>query len=471
MMDTVSKKTNNTESKEENAHLQEKKQSLCTLLSQDKEYRKKFLNTLILWWSLVSFGWQIGQMGPSLLDIKYITDTTLGEASAVFTASAVGYMVAALGTGFVIGLIHTKILLFVACFVAAATTIAIPFCSIYELMIFVNIVRGAVNGIHDTAGNTFCLRTWGADCGVYMQAIHFAFAFGGIISPLVTAPFLLPETTSTGNSSNNSEITTTSFELEKPESKLYLAFSTTTACYTLAAILFLVSYFAKREQDVAKTTKSEAEKTEFDLPLRLKVPVLVTLLILMWTYVSVETTFSGFIATFVVKMLSWSKTDASYISSVFWATFSAGRFVGIFIVRIIRPSKLLILYSVLLTLASTGLVFVSIYAVNIGVWVFVALAGFACSVIFPSVFTWIEEELLQVTGRITSLFIMASSSSGIVHPLLLGYLMDNVSPMYFCYSVLAECVIMIVLYSITKCLSFKVERFRSQKDATFDVKL
>lgn len=34
------------------------------------------------------------------------------------------------------------------------------------------------------------LQTWGIDSGPYMQALHFFFALGAIISPLTTAPFL-----------------------------------------------------------------------------------------------------------------------------------------------------------------------------------------------------------------------------------------------------------------------------------------
>ena len=36
-------------------------------------------------------------------------------------------------------------------------------------------------------------RTWGSNGRMLLQTIHFGFAFGGIISPLATAPFLAPD--------------------------------------------------------------------------------------------------------------------------------------------------------------------------------------------------------------------------------------------------------------------------------------
>jgi FHS family Na+ dependent glucose MFS transporter 1 len=41
-----------------------------------------------------------------------------------------------------------------------------------------------------TGGNADLVSLWDEEGRPYMQALHFCFGFGGIISPLVTEPFL-----------------------------------------------------------------------------------------------------------------------------------------------------------------------------------------------------------------------------------------------------------------------------------------
>ena len=44
-----------------------------------------------------------------------------------------------------------------------------------------------------TVCNAEIVFTWGDEGRAYMQALHFCFAMGGILSPMATAPFLAPK--------------------------------------------------------------------------------------------------------------------------------------------------------------------------------------------------------------------------------------------------------------------------------------
>ena len=48
-----------------------------------------------------------------------------------------------------------------------------------------------VSGALDAGGNVLCLDTWqNDDAGPWMNSIHFSFAIGVFIAPLVSMPFL-----------------------------------------------------------------------------------------------------------------------------------------------------------------------------------------------------------------------------------------------------------------------------------------
>lgn len=50
---------------------------------------------------------------------------------------------------------------------------------------------GIGNGFLDTGASTLCLQLWGKDSGPYMQSLHFAFAVGGSIAPLLVEAFVV----------------------------------------------------------------------------------------------------------------------------------------------------------------------------------------------------------------------------------------------------------------------------------------
>lgn len=207
-----------------------------------------------------------------------------------------------------------------------------------------------------------------------------------------------------------------------------------------SCIPFFVMYFnilCKKRPHVIAADKSEIPRPD-KLPFKLKVIFLVLLFGFMMTYCAVEDTFSGFLATFCINHLNWSKGTSSFATSTHWAAFSIGRFSGIFLIKFFKPVQLLCTYCILLMSAFVGLLIVSITMTTELVWVFIAIAGFSMSIIFPCIFTWTEESILKVSGMISSMLLIAASSGLMLNPRLLGYLMDKFTPMWFVYLLLAE---------------------------------
>ncbi|XP_060085156.1 sodium-dependent glucose transporter 1-like [Ylistrum balloti] len=271
---------------------------------------------------------------------------------------------------------------------------------------------------------------------------------------VTSSPFLKAVTMSVGqtstvtsilNSTTKAIASTLPAELPDEPSQLWKACTITSAMGLTASIPFFIMRLKRTKLEMATGRKDE-DKLLRVLPLSTKALILFNMSMLLGTYSAIEDTFAGFLTTFCVKQMKWTKAMGSFTTSVYWASFGGGRFVGIFLVKMCDPVRIITLYSTLLVLSFIGLYCTSVGQFDGGVWVCAFLGGFALSVIFPTIFTWTEAELLPVTGKIASIFLIASSSGTMVNPIVLGYLMDSLTPMWFCYLLLGESITMYILF-------------------------
>ncbi|PVD29813.1 hypothetical protein C0Q70_09070 [Pomacea canaliculata] len=162
----------------------------------EKQYpgcrRNRICRSMWLWLSFFSMGLANSQRGPAFLDIQMITGTTLQQAASFFTASFVGSVVGSLLGGVVYDVISQTLFLGVSLLAHAVLTMLTPFCRLYALMAAVSFLVAVFGGGVSTAVNADVLRVWEGRGGVAMQGLHFSYALGGVIAPLITQPFLAP---------------------------------------------------------------------------------------------------------------------------------------------------------------------------------------------------------------------------------------------------------------------------------------
>ncbi|XP_052065906.1 uncharacterized protein LOC127705617 [Mytilus californianus] len=100
----------------------------------------------------------------------------------------------------------------------------------------------------------------------------------------------------------------------------------------------------------------------------------------------------------------------------------------------IHTDKVLATYINVLTLSSFGLMITTLYQKDIGIWIFVPMSGFCQSILFPLLLFWIEEDFLKVTGKIVSVIMFLGSIGTMVTPIIIGYLIDLFTPVWFPYA-------------------------------------
>ncbi|KAL8622352.1 hypothetical protein ACOMHN_041680 [Nucella lapillus] len=433
---------------------------------KNPEYRQIFWQTIWLGASFWALGYSCGQKGPAFLDIQIITQTDVEQASFFFTSGSVGYLVGSLVAGIVYDLLN-KSLLFLLCVVGLGlSVISVPWCSVYGLMLAIQFLVSVFGGAIDTSGNTSLVEMWGTDGNMAMQFIHFAFALGGVIGPLATEPFLTPNpdedtdtittTAFTSLATNNSTgvtnltMTTPDF-VTTPDSadnstapfiplttNVHYAFLISGSIILLVAIPLTVQFFFNRSRKRRQDEKDEKKIVKQLSPFGLFLFVQGTLCFFYYLYCAVEDTFASFLTTFVVKQLRWKKSSGAQVCSVFWASFAAGRFLCIFVVHVISSVKLLMLSCVSLLLAMLAVLFFAAQNNHVGIWVSAVFAGIAMAAIFPTGFSWMEEELVRVTGRVSATILIASSTGTMLNPIIVGYLMQELTPMWFAYLLVVQ---------------------------------
>ena len=241
------------------------------------------------------------------------------------------------------------------------------------------------------------------------------------------------------------------------ETRVYYAYLISAILILIASIGYMFLYckmnklHSRQQRDSIDTRKDTP--VESTIPINVKAVILILLASLMMSYSVMEKGFSDFLMTFVLNRLNWSKETGSFLTTIFWACFTIGRFAGIFIVGHCKQSTMLTLYLGFIALSSFGFMLGTVFNVFPLIWIFTGTLGFSMSVVFPCIFGWTSENILNITGKISSLFLVSAGLGGILFPLLVGYLMEYFSPLWFVYMLMIFTGVAISIYLLIRLIT------------------
>ncbi|KAL4237401.1 hypothetical protein ACF0H5_002119 [Mactra antiquata] len=470
----------------------EKKLGIAYIINNvrtDRLYRQKFIHTVILWWSFIGLGWIVGMVGPTFPDLRQIINEDLATTSWMFPAGSFGYLVGSFFGGFLYDRFNKIVLLTLSTLGLGVTSIITPFCASLPWMLFIKFAGALTSGVLDVGGNAHLIFVWGQEGDSYMQALHFGFSLGASIAPYVTEPFLAKKIKTCQHIAN---MTTDRPSTDSSVSRMYNQSAPSTAildmhyynasadvpnhmtkcteeyeatsvyiAYIIAGIIVLTSTVAfaflhahSRKNKLTKQVSGNEKKTDGtitrrkQLTRRMKVLYLVLLSILISSYCIVEDGFASYLMTFAIERLKWDKSTGSFATGLFWVSFGIGRFCGIFIIACCRTKLLLTLYLMMLGCGYAGFLLSAFFNVFPLIWIFTVVLGFSMSVIFPAIFSWTSENIITVSGKISSVFLTSASSSGMLTMFLIGNLMDKYDPMWFVYILVIVMGICLLTYAV-----------------------
>lgn len=304
----------------------------------------------------------------------------------------------------------------------------------------------------------------------YLNIFYAAFAVSGLISPMVTSPFLLTvpsyshngsspdehsldspypyanwnvSTTIVNISGNVSTLQSSMTDFLSPRSYVYKAYSISAGVAMLASIPFIV-FFLKSRTSTAQNTKGAAFHFIGHLPLSIKVLQLINIGIYASFFNAIDFTFSGYLTVFCVQHLEWTKTSGSLLTSVVFCATLTGRILGIFLVHHLNSLTILSLSTLTCSIGFLGLALSALAYKDAGIWVSVCVLGIPLGIGWPSILSWSNEHFVHACGKMTAFFMVTAFIGALLSPMLFGYMMEEYSPIWFCYLNLGKSVINII---------------------------
>ena len=187
-----------------------------------------------------------------------------------------------------------------------------------------------------------------------MHSIHFAFSLGATIGPILAAPFLSEGASSEdlGDSRNHSHVEANMTLAISKETKIDQLYPISGALVLVSSIGFLVmaaqDSFCKTQavnNDTEPIRSEDSDKKNLEQKTTLKLVTFVALIcVFFFLYVGAEVVMGVYLTTFAVKSsLSTTKAEGAYVNAIFWGTFTAGRFLSIFLAIYLNPLSTMML--------------------------------------------------------------------------------------------------------------------------------
>ncbi|XP_068432659.1 sodium-dependent glucose transporter 1 [Clinocottus analis] len=394
----------------------------------------RWMVTLALCASFLGLGMCISILGPTFEDLAINVKQNISNISYIFVGRSAGYIGGSLFGGILFDCMNPHLLLGFSMLVTSVGMFAIPFCKHALVLTGLMSSIGMSMGILDTGGNVLILNTWGEQAGPHMQALHFSFAAGAFLSPIIAKLLFGPASNgSTGivmPTISTPQVVTAQIP-KVPDAHMitrYLHSRTGTlksmwAYVVIAAYIFLVSFLFFILYCRSGSTRDRARASSGKPPVAKHHMALIGLLCLFFfAYVGAEVAYGSFIFTFAKDYADMPQSQAAGLNSLFWATFAACRGLAIFFASCVYPGTMILLSLVGSTVSSLLL---CLFSKNtVALWVCTGLYGASMATTFPSGISWVEQ-YTTVTGQSAAAFVVGAALGEMVLPALVGFLLGK----------------------------------------------
>lgn len=345
-------------------------------------------NTLGYYLLFISLGFSLGITGPALPSLAEQTGSRLGDIGAIFLVGALGGM---LGTA-ISGRLFDHItqghrVLGLAQLVGAILLALIPLANSLPLLLIIFFFTGLPGGIINAGANTLLMWTHGKKAGPYVNGLHFAFGLGAFLAPTIFAQLLRM-----GGSYQMS----------------YWAL----AGLALPISLFLL-FLPGSPQLSSQGKQNEQPKTS----LRKILPMVIIAMLFLFFYVGSELTYGNWIFTYALTLDLADATNAAYLTSGFWLSFTIGRAISIPVAAKFKPAQILTV-AFLGGLGALALIIAVPNSLTV-LWAATLSIGFFMAPVWATGYNLVGQSI-TLTATLSSIIIFGDSLGGVVLPWLTG---------------------------------------------------
>ncbi|XP_071755334.2 sodium-dependent glucose transporter 1 isoform X1 [Centroberyx gerrardi] len=437
----------------------------------------RWMVTLALCASFLGLGMSISVLGPTFEDLAVNVNKNISNISYIFVGRSAGYIGGSLLGGILIDCMNSHLLLGFSMVLTAFGMCAIPFCKQALLLTGLMSSIGMSMGVLDTGGNVLILNTWGDQAGPHMQALHFSFAAGAFVSPIIAKLLFGSDLNRSGLNSSTEAIlpTATPPPTTVQATKVPAAHTISTlksmwayiviGCFVLVvSLLFFILYCrGSVPRDKARTSSGKP------LVAKHHTALIILLFFFFFCYVGAEVAYGSFIFTYAKDYAHMDQPQAAGLNSLFWGTFATCRGLAIFFAACVYPGTMILLSLVSSTLSSLLLCLFS--REMVALWICTGLYGASMATTFPSGISWVEQ-YTTVTGHSAATFVVGAALGEMVLPALLGFLLgkfpDHPLLMYLCLlTATVTSILFPVMYKLASAPSIpgRKPRARGRPDA------
>ena len=404
--------------------------------------QNKFLFAFILVTSLFFLWAFLHNTNPILIPhLKKACQLSDTQSSFIDLAVYFGYFLVAIPAGLVMHKYgYKKGIIIGLCLYAAGALLFIPAASgrTFYLFLAALFILAAGATFLETVANPYISILGPKETSE--QRLNFAQSFNGVgafIAPILGGKFIL-----SGVEHSKDEISrmatdgTLNAYLQSEADTVKIPYLIIAAVVVIVAIGFLFTKLPDiKESDAADT------HTGFSLKV-LRHSHVKWAVMAQFFYVGAQVGVGSFFIRFSKQVMDLPEKQAAY----WWGYlamvgFMVGRFAGTFLMKFIRPQKLLLIYAlinILLLLAALNT------SGNIAVYTVMAVPFFM-SIMFPTIFALGIKELGEETKMASSLLVM-SIVGGALAPLLMGGISDFTGSMQKAYIIPLLCFIAVAWY-------------------------
>ncbi|NXN94194.1 MFS4B protein, partial [Rhinopomastus cyanomelas] len=403
--------------------------------------------------AFLGLGMSIAVVGPTFENLAANVGKNVSDISCIFVGRSLGYLVGSVIGGVLFDLMDAHLLLALSMFGTTLGLYAIPWCTKLLLLTALMSVIGASMGILDTGGNVLVLNTWRAEAGPHMQALHFSFAVGAFLAPLIAKMALggsqlkdLPVDEKTNHSFLRSVLTpsaasaTTALK-HHPSEEFLWSYVFIGSYFVFVCIFFFVLYSgSSSSRDKSKSSLQKGSFAKYHCAL------IALLFVFFLCYVGAEVTYGSYIFTYAKVFAEMKDSEAAALNSVFWGTFAVCRGLAIFCAAFLYPGTMITLSLVGSAASSLCLAFFPGYPALL--WGGTAVYGASMAAVFPSGISWIEQYTV-VQGKAASLFVIGAALGEMCIPAVVGYLQGRFHHVpVVMYTALATSVMTVLLFPV-----------------------
>ncbi|XP_064145982.1 LOW QUALITY PROTEIN: sodium-dependent glucose transporter 1 [Loxodonta africana] len=384
----------------------------------------RWFTTAVLCAAFLGLGMSVAILGPTFQDLATNVNTNISGLSLIFVGRAFGYLTGSVIGGFLFDCMNHFLILGTSMLATTVGLYLVPFCKRAVLLIVMMSVFGASIGILDTGGNVLILAIWGDEGAPHMQALHFSFALGAFLAPLL-AKLALSTTVSGENHTeadfSNQSALSPSSEADSesifgvPDDMKLLWAYTVIGTYMFVVSVFLFGLFLKNSsrRDKEKTSARTLRRAKYHRAL------LCLLFLFFFFYVGAEVTYGSYIFSFATTHVGMKESEAAGLNSIFWGTFAACRGLAIFFATCLQPGTMIVSSNISSLVSSLLLV---LFNKNpLCLWVATSVYGASMATTFPSGVSWIEQ-YTTIQGKAAAFFVIGAALGEMAIPAVIGIL-------------------------------------------------